>query len=252
MSDSEATTFAPEVVLGLSPCVHQPGRIPKKTLVEQAASNSTDASLITRAVARASVQAVLRADNTKVPPYDDEQKRVDDIAVMHLECSDEASSGDMTRLVELVHRSMPRPLILFISSPRDGELISLALTHTNLSDPDRATSVIDRSLVLPLNNIEAGALRIEKLNRTDLWALYRDLVRVAAADGHPASKSLTAEEALDLRGRLTALNAELAAVARDARKEKSHGGRIGLNTRAKELRLQIKTVASFLYGPSSP
>ncbi|MCZ4080301.1 DUF4391 domain-containing protein [Rhodococcus sp. H36-A4] len=252
MNAGEVTAFAPQIVLGLSPSVHQPGRVPKKMLVEQAASQPVDAALITRAVARATVQAVLRADNLKIPAYVDEQRRIDDIAVFHVELSDSASSADTTRLLELLHRSMPRPLILFLSSPRDGESVSLALTHTNLGDPERATSVIDQSVVVPLTSIAPGGLRIDNLNRTDLWSLYRDLVRVAAANGHPASPSLSTDEALDLRGRLTVLNAELTVVARDAKKEKSHAGRIRLNTEARELRQKIETVAGSLYSPASP
>lgn len=250
MNASVETIFAPQIVLGLSPTVYQPGRVPKKTLVEQAASQPVDATLITRAVARATVQAVLRADNLKIPNYVDEQRRIDDIAVFHVELSDAASSADTRRLVELLHRSMPRPLILFISSPRDGESVSLALTHTNLSDSDRATSVIEQSLVVPLKSIASGALRIDGLNRTDLWALYRDLVRVVAADGHPASASLSTDEALALRGRLTALRSELEFVVREAKKEKSHAGRIRLNSKARDLRQQIETVACSLYSPA--
>lgn len=252
MSVNEAPALAPQVVLGLPASVHQPGRLPKKTLVEQAASQTVDSALITRAVSGASVEAVLRADNLKVPSYVDEQRRVDDIAVFHVALSDAASPADMTRLVELLHRSMPRPLILFLNSPRVGASISLALTHINLSDPDRATSVIEQSIVVPLQRVPRDALRIDNLNRTDLWALYRDLVRVAAADGQPASPSLSTEEALDLRGRLAALNAELALVSRDAKREKSHAGRIRLNTKARELRQQIETVAGSLYSPTSP
>ncbi|WP_032375257.1 DUF4391 domain-containing protein [Rhodococcoides fascians] len=251
MNANVETIFAPQIVLGLSPAVYQPGRVPKKTLVEQAASQTVDATLITRAVAHATVQAVLRADNLKIPNYVDEHRRIDDIAVFHVELSDAASSADTRRLVELLHRSMPRPLILFISSPRDGESVSLALTHTNLSDSDRATSVIEQSLVVPLKSIASGALRIDGLNRTDLWALYRDLIRVVATEGRPASASLTANEALHLRGRLTALNGELAVVVRDAKKERSHAGRIRLNNEAKVLRQHIEEAEGALYSPTS-
>jgi hypothetical protein len=249
---SDELTFEPRVVLGLSASVHRPARVPKKTLVEQAASQATDAALIARSVANASVEAVLRADNVKVPVYADEQRRVDDIAVVHAELSESASSADVTRLVELLHRSMPRPLILFLTSPRDGELLSLALTHVNLGDPDRATSVVDRSLVVPLSNILPGALRLDNLDGSDLWTLYRDLVRVAAADGHPASVSLNTEEALDLRGQLAALRSELAVVTRDAKREKSQAGRISLNTRARMLRQQMDTVTDSLFSPARP
>ena len=97
VSVSGAPTLEPQVVLGLPASVHQPGRLPKKTLVEQAASQTADSALITRAVSGASVEAVLRADNLKVPSYVDEQRRVDDIAVFHVALSDAASPADMTQ-----------------------------------------------------------------------------------------------------------------------------------------------------------
>ena len=247
-SHSAEVTYEPQIVLGLPASVQRAGRIPKKTLVKQAASQTTDAALIARAIASASVEAVLRADNVKIPAYVDDLRRVDDIAIFHVVLTDTASPGDVTRLVELLHRSMPRPLILFLASPRDGDLLSLALTHVNLGDPDRATSVVDRSVVVPLIGITPGALRLANLNRSDLWKLYRDLVRVAATDGHPASAALTAEAALQLRGQLAALRSELAVVTRDAKREKSQAGRIRLNTRARSLRQQIEAVAGSLFG----
>jgi hypothetical protein len=231
--------------------MYQPGRIPKKALIAQAAPQTTDAALITRTVASASVEAVLRAANVKIPAYADERRQVDDIAVVRIVLSEAASSGDVARLVELLHRSMPRPLILFLASPRHGDLLSLALTHINLSDPERATSVIDSSVVVPLTDVVPGALRLDRLNRGDLWTLYRDLVRVAAADGHPASTALSTEEALELRGRLASLESELAGVTRDAKREKSQAGRISLNTRARSLRQQIATVSASLYTLAS-
>ncbi|GAA1243165.1 DUF4391 domain-containing protein [Oryzihumus leptocrescens] len=249
-SNHEELAFAPKVVLGLPAIAHQPGRIHKKTLIDQAASQTTDAALITRAVAGASVEAVLRAENVKIPAHADGQRRVDDIAVFHVDLSESASAGDVSRLVELLHRSMPRPLILFLTSPRDGELLSLALTHLNLGDPDRATSVVDRSVVVPLRSVAPGALRLDQLNRSDLWTFYRDMVRVAAADGQPASTSLSVEDALDLRGRLASLQSELQGVVRDAQREKSQARRIDLNTRARDLRQQIETVAGSLYSPT--
>lgn len=248
----QGRAFDPGVMLGLPASVHQRGRIHKKLLVEQAASQASDAALITRIVRRASVEAVLRPENVKVPRYVDDQRCIDDIAVLHVELSDTASPADMMKLVELLHRSMPRPLILFLTSPREGDLLSLALTHLNVGDPDRATSVIDRSVVVPVATFAPGALSLDSLNRTDLWALYRDLVRVAAADGRPASASLSAEDVLDLRGELAALQGDLAAVTRHAQREKSQAGRIRLNMRARELRGRIESVARSLYSPTSP
>lgn len=250
-SGQDAPTLAPEVILGLPRSAHHVGPLYKKTLVEQAASQPTDAALITRVVSTASVVGVLRSENVKIPPYVDDQRRVDDIAVFQVHLTDRASLGDVSRLVELLHRSMPRPLILFVSRPSDGTLLSLALTHINLADPDRATSVVDQTVVVSVDDIAPGALRLKDLNRGDLWTLYRDIVRVASADGRPASASLSAEDALDLRARLALLQNELATVGREARREKSQPGRITLNTRARELRQQIERVTGSLYSSAS-
>jgi hypothetical protein len=245
-SENEDPSLTPAAVLGLPSEAPQMTRIHKKTLIEQAASQPADAALITRVVSSAWLVAVLHTENVKISAYVDEQRRVDDIAVLQVELHATASSGDVARLIELLHRSMPRPLVLFVFGTREGSVLSLALTHLNLGDPDRATSVVDQSLVVPLNGIPVGALRLDALNRSDLWALYRDLVRVAAAGGHPASAALSAEAALDLRARLTSLETELAAVVREAKREKSQAGRINLNTRARELRLQIEHLADAL------
>jgi hypothetical protein len=242
---------APAVVLGLPRSAQQASRLPKKTLIEQAASQPADAALISRTISTASVVTVLRPQNVMIPAYVDDQRRVEDIAVFQVDLTESASPGDVTRLVELLHRSMPRPLVLFLSCSPEGTLLSLALTHISLADPDRATSVVDRSVVVPLEGIPVGALRLEALNRTDLWTLYRDIVRVSAAGGRPASVGLSAEQALDLRVRLTSLRAELDSVARAAKREKSQSGRINLNIRARELRQQIEDVAGSLYSPAS-
>lgn len=235
-------------VLGLPASVLQPARIPKKMLVEQASSHASDAALIMRAVASASVEAVLRPHTLKVPAYVDDHRRVEDIAVLHIKLADAASPADTARLVELLHRSMPRPLILFLVTPTAGALLSLALTHVNNTDPDGGTSVIDRSIIVPLARLAPEALKLGNISHTDLWALYRDLVRVVAAGGSPSSPALSAEEALELRGELAALEAELAAAIRDAKGEKSQAGRIRLNTRAKVLRKRMEAVASSLHG----
>jgi hypothetical protein len=80
-----------------------------------------------------------------------------------------------------------------------------------------------------------------------MWALYRDLVRVAATDGRPVGVALQASEAVALRRRLIDLEAELASVVRNARQAKSQQVRIELNTSARTLRTQISRAREALY-----
>jgi hypothetical protein len=142
---------------------------------------------------------------------------------------------------------MARPVILFVTSPKGGDWISLALTHVSVNNADR--SVIDARVLASLDQIVPGSLRFKVLDRADLATLYRDLTRVVAADGQPTVPGLTAERIIQMRSQLMALEAELATTVRAAQSERSQPGRIALNTRARELRDQIQTVGAALYSP---
>ncbi|MDH6190281.1 hypothetical protein M2168_003313 [Streptomyces sp. CZ24] len=185
---------------------------------------------------------------SKCPSTRGTERTVVDIPVLEVVLADPTTAADRTRVTELVHRSMAKPVVLFALMPDGATTLSLALTHVSRTDPTRSTSVIDAHVLVPAGQIEAGALRLDRLDRTDMWALYRDLVRTAAADGRPASTALQAGEAILLRRGLTDLETELATVVRDAKQAKNQQRRIELNTRARSLRAQMVRARSALYG----
>lgn len=235
-------------LLGLPDTARQDHRITKKLLAAQFEERSpTDARLIGKGLAAARLVAILRPETISVPRYADDERTVTDIPVIDAALADKATAGDRTRVAELIHRSMARPVILLARMPDETTQLSLALSHVSRADATRSTSVIDAHLMVPATRIEPGALRIGRLDRTDMWALYRDLVRVAAADGRSVGAALPASEAIALRRRLTDLEAELASVARNARQAKSQQARIELNTSARTLRVQISQAREALY-----
>lgn len=235
-------------LLGLPDSAWQDHRITKKLLTEQFEERSpADARLIGKGLAAARLVAILRPETIQVPRYVDDERSVTDIPVIDAALTDKTTASDRTRVAELIHRSMARPVILLARMPDETTQLSLALSHVSRTDPTRSTSVIDAHLMVATTQIEPGALRIGRLDRTDMWALYRDLVRVAATDGRPASVALQASEAVALRRLLIDLEAELASVVRNARQAKSQQVRIELNTSARTLRTQISRAREALY-----
>ena len=235
-------------LLGLPDSAWQDHRITKKLLTEQFEERSpADARLIGKGLAAARLVAILRPETIQVPRYVDDERSVTDIPVIDAALTDKTTAGDRTRVAELIHRSMARPVVLLARMPNETTQLSLALSHVSRIDPARSTSVIDAHLMVATTQIEPGALRIGRLDRTDMWALYRDLVRVAATDGRPVGVALQASEAVALRRRLIDLEAELASVVRNARQAKSQQVRIELNTSARTLRTQISRAREALY-----
>jgi Domain of unknown function (DUF4391) len=236
-------------LLGLPDSASQDHRVTKKLLTEQFEERSpADARLISKGLATARLVAIMRPETIQVPRYVDDERTVSDIPVIDAALTDKTTAGDRTRVAELIHRSMARPVVLLARMPDETTQLSLALSHISRTDPTRSTSVIDAHLMVAITEIEPGALRIGRLDRTDMWALYRDLVRVTAAGGRPIGVALQASEAVALRRRLIDLEAELASVVRNARQTKSQQARIDFNTSARSLRTQISQAREALYG----
>lgn len=235
-------------LLGLPDTARQDHRITKKMLAEQFEEPApADARLIAKAVATARVVGILRPETIQVPKYQDGERVVIDIPIIEAALTDKTTAADRTRVAELIHRSMAKPVVLVAYIPDGETLLSVALSHVSRTDPTRSTSVIDAHLIVPVGQIEPGALHVDRLDHTDMWALYRDLVRMAATYGHPSSAALQAADAIAVRRRLADLEAELAAVVRDAKQAKSQQVRIDLNTRARTVRAQIDRAKETLY-----
>jgi hypothetical protein len=236
-------------LLALPAEARQDHRITKKMLAEQFTQRApADARLIGKAVATARLTGMLRPETIQVPQYRDNERSVVDVPVIETALVAKASAADRTRVAELIHRSMAKPVVLFLRLSDDTILLSLALSHVSRTDPSRTTSVLDAHLLVPAAQIAPGALRLDRLDRSDMWALYRDLVRLAATNGRPASVALQAADAVALRRRLGTLEEELAAVIRGARAAKGQQARIDLNTRAQSLRTLITGAREGLYS----
>lgn len=238
-------------LLGLPEKARMRQRLTKKEIVGQYEGTSpTDARLLTKAIGSATIVGILRPETIGVSAFQDNERRVDFIPVLHVNVADGTRSSDRTRAAELLHRSIPRPALLTLQGPIDDNLLSVALTRLSKTDSGHETSVIEASLLIPLDRLAPGTLNIRHLNQADLWALYRDLVRRAAADGRPASAALTAYEAISLRQRLARLESDLGAVARDVKREKSQQRRIDLNAEGRRLRGELGAVRRALFAPA--
>jgi hypothetical protein len=237
-------------LLGLPERARASHRLTKKDIAEQwEQSAPADARLLARVIASATIVGVLSPATIGAPAFHDSDHRVDLIPVLSVALVEGIKAAERTRVAELLHRSMPRPSVLGLSGSDGHMLLSVALTR--LSRTDEGFSVVEAHLFAGTSTLPPKALYVTRLARSDLDALYRDLVRTFAANGSPASAALTAADAVSLRQRLASLESELAVATREATREKAIQRRIEINAHARTLRTRIEQGRSSLYGASN-
>jgi hypothetical protein len=187
-------------------------RVPKKLLLENGAPTAADKRHINDGIEELFWVAALKPTTIGVPEYRDAEREYLEIAVLRLNLRAGAKAA---RLVELVHRAVPYPLLLLTEYA--GRL-SLSAAHKRWAQNEKGKTVLDGDMVAA--DWEAGsdsaqikafrkALALERQPHGTLRALYQGWM-----------DTLIAFQAARLTGTFKpAANAEEAAARREALRE---------------------------------
>jgi hypothetical protein len=225
-------------------------RVPKKLLLEHGAPTASDRRHINEGIEELLWLAALKPTTIGVPEFRDETREYLEIAVLRLTLRPEAKAA---RLLELVHRAVPYPLLLLAES---ASALSLSAAHKRWAQNEAAKTVLDGDPVAA--EWEAGpapgywtafrdALALGRQPRATLHALYQGWAdallafRAAQVTGRyrPADspeQAATRHEALKECARL---DAEIAGLRAAATKERQIARQVELN-------LELKRVESRL------
>ena len=116
-------------------------RVPKKLLLENGAPTTADKRLINDGIEELLWIAALKPTTISVPEYRDDVREYLEIAVLRLSLRAEAKA---TRLVELVHRAVPYPLLLLTEQ---GERTGLSAAHKRWSQGEAGRTVLEGDVV---------------------------------------------------------------------------------------------------------
>jgi uncharacterized protein DUF4391 len=187
-------------------------RVPKKLLLENGAPTAADKRIISDGIEELVWLATLKPTTIGVPEYRDDVREYLEIAVLRLTLR---AASKATRLVELVHRAVPYPLLLLTEQ---GERCGLSAGHKRWSQGETGKTVLEGEVVATEWDTKddaerwpafRGALALGKQPRTTLHALYQGWI-----------DTLLALQAARVTGAFTvAANAQHAAVRRDALQE---------------------------------
>ncbi len=232
-------------------------RIPKKLLLEQNIPTTADKHQIQDGIEEMIWVAALKPTNIGVPIFKDKLREYLEIAVITISLR---ASARPTRIIELIHRAIPYPVVLITSV---GESGCLSLAHKRWSQGETGKVVIEDIrrthdfIPEALNPEEASfiaSLKISDLPNQDLYALYQGLIDCIAALGAakisgkfalPGSKdqahSLSAN--LDEHARI---QREIIMLRAKAEKEKQVNRRVELNLEIKRLEEELATIKTKL------
>ena len=167
--------------LALPPDARINQRVPKKLLVENGAPTAADKRQINEGIEELLWLAALKPTTIGVPEYCDDVREYLEIAVLSLTLRPDAKTG---RLVELIHRAIPYPLLLVAEQ---SDRLTLSLAHKRWSQGEMGKVVLDDAVTLcelvqhALTSAFMNSLTLARQPRTHLLDLYQGWINCLEA-----------------------------------------------------------------------
>ena len=248
--------------LALPPEAKVEQRIPKKLLIEQGSPTAADKRQIQDGIEELIWVAALKPTNIGVPVFRDAEREYLEVAVLTVHFRPNAKA---TRLLELIHRAIPYPVLLVASFlDADKTSVGLSAAHKRFNQNEAGKFVVDEVLAtsaialdtLPTPSTQAflAALSLSSQPSRDLFALYQGwvdcIIGLAASEiaGRfvlPTSPEQTHQIREFMRKRTLLLN-DLSALRAQARKEKQMNRLVELNMSIKRLESQLAATQTAL------
>ena len=232
-------------------------RVPKKLLLEQDMPTAADKRQIQDSIEEIVWVAALKPTNIGVPGFKDSVREYLEIAVLTVRFR---TSAKPPRLIELIHRAIPYPVVLVATH---GETSNLSLAHKRWSQGEigkvviedvRRTAPFRTELPTAEESLFLTSLALSGLPSRDLFALYQGwLDRVAALEASqitgafapPGSsdRASALRDSLDTHAQLQRNSAVLRA---QAEKENQLNRRVELNLEIKRLEVELAAIVKTL------
>lgn len=221
-------------------------RVPKKLLVENGAPTAADKRQVNEGIDELMWLAALKPTTIGVPEYRDNLREYLEIAVLSLTLRPTAKGG---RLIELIHRSIPYPVLLLT---QQSDLVTLSLAHKRWSQGEAGKMVLDDAIIScelfqhPTAPAFLASLSLAVQPRVHLMALYQGWInslqafQAARITGRFITPTNSEEagfrsEALVAYDRLTR---EIAILRAQAERESQVNRRVELNLEIKRLKTE--------------
>lgn len=235
--------------LALPPDARVDQRVPKKLFLEQGAPTSADKRIIQDGIEEVQWVAALKPVTIGVPAYKDDTREYLEIAVIWANLRPGAKEA---RLVELIHRAIPYPLVLITSL---SSKLTISAAHKRASMGEGGKTVLDDVITAvtlsdgPSEQDAAfkGSLRLADQPKEHLFSLYQGWIDRLQALGAARLTGRyvvhqTAAEAAERRAALAdhaRIVREISGLRAKAAKETQINRRVDLNLAIQRLEAEL-------------
>jgi hypothetical protein len=241
----KATDVIAALVLPPESLVNQ--RVPKKLLVENGAPTTADKRQVNEGIEELIWLAALKPTTIGVSEYRDGIREYLEIAVLSLTLRTAAKAG---RLVELIHRAIPYPVLLLT---QQSDAVTLSVAHKRWSQGEMGKMVLDDTVTLceliQHSAVPAllGSLSLTSQPRTHMLSLYQGWInclqafQAASITGRfvPADSTEAASARSEALMEYNRLTHQLAILRAKAERESQVNRRVELNLEIKRLEAQL-------------
>lgn len=236
-------------------------RVPKKLLIDNGAITAGDKRVITDGIDEIHWLASLKPSTVGVPAFMDggapPVREYLEVAVVSVQLRAGAKEH---RIAELVHRSIPYPMLLLLEQ---AGAMTLSVGHIRWAQNEAAKVILDGALYearIDANSSAASvaalleALALTRLPRTDLFFLVQGLIdaltgfRAALLTGRPGASpthEAAAAQRLALQ-RCIEIDTQIAQLRSEAAREKQLPRQVALNLAIQRLRKERDTAVASL------
>ena len=236
-------------------------RLPKDLLAQHGAANAADRRLIDSAIERLDWWATLSPSTVGVAAGADEERPVPAIQLVAMTARIEPSQ----RLLTLIHRAVPVPIILVAALPGTAGT-RLSLAPLRRAERVAGQMVVERLVIAPdlgpkgepASLAFLASLALPSLPQTSLAALYNGLVERAEALSVARILKVTFQlcpDAASAKARQTVLcrygetEAEWLATRAAARREAGLARQVALGNQVQKLKDSLRAIAGELVAP---
>ena len=151
-------------------------RVPKRMLAEHGGATAADRRLLTDGIEEAHWLATIKPATAAIPIWRNEVREYLELAVLSMVVRPtHAQAAPLQRLAELVHRAVPYPVLLIVSTP---DTVAMSLWHKRTAQNEAGRVVLDGDVAsFPFSDeLPDGLLHALALGRQpqqDLMALYQ-------------------------------------------------------------------------------
>ena len=223
------------VDLGYPPACKIDRVVFKKMFHDAGDLSRADKTLLTDSVDKITWAYNLKRENTMIPPYQDEVRKYEEVQVMQVLLR---QPKGIRRLAEIIMRAIPYPMLMVFEY---HDRLAVALAHQRNSLADSAKNTLEDLWISDFLSLEDqlfSHLRHDRQRFNHFYDYYSDMVDVlcqAMARQAGAPAEVTGKQSRDILNGMASLDAQIASLRAELKKETRFNRKMELNIQIKQL-----------------